>query len=494
MERISPNMPRSRPNVLFFMSDQQRLDTVSAYGRNPICRTPHIDSLATRGVRFDSAFTPTAICSPARACFYTGLLPHKNGVVNNGGVIRERVRGLNQYLDDAGYRSGYAGKWHVDEQRGPSDFGFVGKDFLGYAFPGSKLLPGLQFGAKPRGHNPYADYLEERGFDPLPTVSKRYVGTNPSNQDQEMFALHDGPVESCIEYFVAEETIRVMDELADDDQPFFIWANFWGPHSPSLVPEPYFSMYNPDDIPEHPSYRETFANKPYRQQLIEKLWGLGDYDWKGFQEIGARYFGHCTLIDDMVGRVLDHLAELGLADDTIIIYTADHGDCMGAHRLIEKGEFMYDEIYRIPLVVAHPDCEHPGAVCDEFVYLQELMPTILEAAGLEPPAELDGQSILPATLGRDYRNDREEIYALFDRHFTVVNQRMVRTRTHQFTFNSADQGELYDLEKDPHQLDNVYGHPAYEDVRLDLIERMGRHMEELDDPLRGWFNRIKGAY
>ncbi|MBT4501123.1 MAG: sulfatase-like hydrolase/transferase [Gemmatimonadetes bacterium] len=487
-------MPRSRPNVLLFMSDQQRLDTVSAYGRNPICRTPHIDSLATRGVRFDSAFTPTAICSPARACFYTGLLPHKNGVVNNGGVIRERVRGLNQYLDDAGYRSGYAGKWHVDEQRGPSDFGFVGKDFLGYAFPGSKLLPGLQFGAKPRGHNPYADYLEERGFDPLPTVSKRYVGTNPSNQDQEMFALHDGPVESCIEYFVAEETIRVMDELADDDQPFFIWANFWGPHSPSLVPEPYFSMYNPDDIPEHPSYRETFANKPYRQQLIEKLWGLGDYDWKGFQEIGARYFGHCTLIDDMVGRVLDHLAELGLADDTIIIYTADHGDCMGAHRLIEKGEFMYDEIYRIPLVVAHPDCEHPGAVCDEFVYLQELMPTILEAAGLEPPAELDGQSILPATLGRDYRNDREEIYALFDRHFTVVNQRMVRTRTHQFTFNSADQGELYDLEKDPHQLDNVYGHPAYEDVRLDLIERMGRHMEELDDPLRGWFNRIKGAY
>ena len=487
-------MPRSRPNVLLFMSDQQRLDTVSAYGRNPICRTPHIDSLATRGVRFDSAFTPTAICSPARACFYTGLLPHKNGVVNNGGVIREGVRGLNQYLDDAGYRSGYAGKWHVDEQRGPSDFGFVGKDFLGYAFPGSKLLPGLQFGAKPRGHNPYADYLEERGFDPLPTVSKRYVGTNPSNQDQEMFALHDGPVESCIEYFVAEETIRVMDELADDDQPFFIWANFWGPHSPSLVPEPYFSMYNPDDIPEHPSYRETFANKPYRQQLIEKLWGLGDYDWKGFQEIGARYFGHCTLIDDMVGRVLDHLAELGLADDTIIIYTADHGDCMGAHRLIEKGEFMYDEIYRIPLVVAHPDCEHPGAVCDEFVYLQELMPTILEAAGLEPPAELDGQSILPATLGRDYRNDREEIYALFDRHFTVVNQRMVRTRTHQFTFNSADQGELYDLEKDPHQLDNVYGHPAYEDVRLDLIERMGRHMEELDDPLRGWFNRIKGAY
>jgi len=99
-------------------------------------------------------------------------------------------------------------------------------------------------------------------------MSERFVGTNPSNQAQEMFALHNGPVESCIEYYVAEESIRVIDQISTDKEPFFLWANFWGPHSPSLVPEPYFSMYDPSEIEEHPSYRETFENKPYRQQLI----------------------------------------------------------------------------------------------------------------------------------------------------------------------------------------------------------------------------------
>jgi len=482
-----------RPNIVVLMSDQQRLDTVSCYGLNEVCRTPHIDALAARGVRFDAAFTPTAICSPARASFYTGLYPHNHGVTANGLCLREGVRGLNHYLAAVGYRCGYAGKWHVDEQTGPTGYGFAGQDFMGYAFPGAGLLPGLQFGAKPRGHNPYADYLKERGFDP-PPVSHRFVGTNPSNQAQEMFALHEGPVESCIEYFVAEEAIRVLDEVATAEQPFFLWANFWGPHSPSLVPEPYFSMYDPKAIPEHPGYAETFAKKPYRQQLIERLWGLGDYGWAGFQEIAARYFGHCTLLDDMVGRVVAHLARLGVLDNTIIVYTADHGDCLGAHKLIEKGEFMYDEIYRIPLVVAHPACQAPATACDEFVYLHEIMLSALDAAGLEVPADLDGQSFLPAMEGRPFANGREEVYCVFDRHFTVANQRMVRTRTHQFTFNSGDPGELYDLQRDPYQLDNAYGDPAYEAVRQDLMGRMDRYMAELGDPLRGWFGRIKGAY
>ena len=483
-----------RPNVVVLMSDQQRLDTVSCYGLNDICKTPHIDALAARGVRFDAAFTPTAICSPARASFYTGLYPHKHGVTANGLCLNEGVRGVNHYLAEAGYRCGYAGKWHVDEETGPSSYGFIGQDFMGYAFPGSDLLPGLQFGAKPRGHNPYADYLKERGFDPPPAVSHRYVGTNPSNQAQEMFALHEGPAESCIEYFVAEEANRVLDQLASGDEPFFLWANFWGPHSPSLVPEPYFSLYDPRDIPEHPGYAETFAGKPYRQQLIEKLWGLGDYGWEGFQEIGARYFGHCTLLDAMVGRVVAHLEKLGVLDNTIIVYTADHGDCMGAHRLIEKGEFMYDEIYRIPLLIAHPECQAPGTACNEFVYLQEIMLSALDAAGLAVPDALDGESFLPAIEGKPYHNGREEVYCVFDRHFTVAKQRMVRTRTHQFTFNSGDPGELYDLAEDPYQLDNRYGDPAYEDVRQDLIGRMDSYMSELNDPLRSWFARIKGAY
>lgn len=487
-------MPNSQPNIVVLMSDQQRIDTVSAYGMNDICKTPNIDKLAQRGVLFDHAFTPTAICSPARASFYTGLYPHHHGVTGNGLSIKDGIKGLNKYLEEAGYACGYAGKWHADQTRGPSDYGFEGKDFMGYAFPGSKVLPGLQFGAAPLNKpNHYEEYLKEKGFD-IPTVSHRFVGTNPGCNTQEMFALHEGPVESCIEYFVADEAIRVMESLNTQDKPFFLWANFWGPHSPSLVPEPYYSMYNPKDIPEHPSYCETFENKPRVQSIIERMWGLGDYGWEGFREICARYYGHCTLLDDQVGRVVSALERMGQLENTIIIYTADHGDCLGAHKLIEKGEFMYDEIYRIPFVVAHPSCQNPGTTNNDFVYLHECMPSFIEAAGLDVPTNLDGQSFYKAMQGDQTPNNREEVYCVFDRHFTVANQRMVRTRTHQFTFNPSDIGELYDLEKDPYQLKNCYGDPAYADVQKDLMARMGRYMEDLGDTQRSWFRRMSPVY
>ena len=475
------------------LSDQQRMDTVGTYG-STICRTPNIDSIAAGGVRFDNAFTPSAICSPARASLFTGVYPHKHGVMRNYDCLNGDVRGLTDYLIPAGYTCGYAGKWHVDDEKGPTDFGFVGKDFIGYAFPGSRVLDGLQFDLPPKNTpNYYEEYVKERGFEGI-SVTNRFVGNNPTNQEQEMFALHDGPVESCIEYFVAEEAIRTIDEVSGGEEPFFMWANFWGPHSPSLVPEPYYSMYDPAEIPEHPSYCETFENKPYGHRLVEKLWGLGDYGWKGFQEITARYLGHCTLIDDMVGRIVAHLKARGVLEDTVLIYATDHGDCMGAHRLIEKGTFMYDEIYRIPLIVAHPSCESPGTANSDFVYLHELMNSILDMAGVESPAHLDGESLLPQMLGHDYSNGRTEVFCTFESHFFEANQRMIRTADHQFTFNAGDRGELYDLRADPYQLTNEYENPVYDKVRRDLIARMDAHMKRLRDPQHAWFSRIIGAY
>ena len=224
------------------------------------------------------------------------------------------------------------------------------------------------------------------------------------------------------------------------------------------------------------------------------MWGLGDLGWEGFQEISARYYGHCTLIDDQVGRILETLEKTGRADNTIVIYTSDHGDCMGAHKLIEKGEFMYDEIYRIPLVVSHPDCKSPGSVNNDFVYLHEVASSIIEAAGLEVPDHLDGNSFEAAMRADSEPSERDDVYCIFNSHFTTPNQRMVRTRTHQFTFNPNDIGELYDLVKDPYQLDNRFGDPAYADVQADLMARMDRHMEELGDPILSWFRRISPVY
>lgn len=481
---------KKRKNILYILSDQQRWDTVSAYGKNDICKTPNIDQLAADGMKFTNAFTSSAICSPSRASLMTGLYPHKHGVIDNNCDIHDGIPLLGQCMQDAGYYCGYAGKWHVSGKRTPKDCGFEdGKPFMGYGFPGSRVFPSLKFDAPPRNTpNYYEEYLKENGYWPV-DISGAFMGNNPALQIQEMYARHDGPVESTIEYFVAQETCRLLDKAGEDERPFFLWANFWGPHSPSIVPEPYYSMYDPKQIKEHPSYKETFEDKPYGYYLTEKMWGLGDYGWDGFAEIAARYYGHCTMIDDMVGMIVQKLKDIGEFENTIIVYSADHGDCLGAHKLIEKGAFSFDEIYRIPMIV-HGAGNQDN---DSFVYLQELMPTALEIAGVKPKAPVDGESLLPLMNGK-ISNGREEIYGEFHSHFYTCRQRMVRNRRYQFTFNESERGELYDFEKDPYQLKNVCYDAEYAQVKQEMMDLMGDYMEKLKDPARVWFQRIRQFY
>ena len=479
-----------KKNILLILSDQQRYDTISAYGLNSICSTPCIDRLAEEGMKFNNAFTSSAICAPARASVMTGLFPHKHGVIDNHTDIKAGIPLLGHMMQEGGYNCGFAGKWHVSPIKTPEDCGFEGKPFMGYGFPGSGVFKSLAFNNPPENTpNYYESYLREQGFA-IPDISQGFQGNNPNLQIQEMYAKHEGPVESTIEYFVAHETNRLLEQYKEDDKPFFIWANFWGPHSPSIVPEPYFSMYDPKTIEEHPSYKETFENKPYGHYLTEKMWGLGDYGWEGFAEIIARYYGHCTMIDDMVGLMVKKLKALGLYEDTIIIYSADHGDCLGAHKLIEKGAFTYDEIYRIPMIVKGLGQEDN----ESFVYLQELMPTFLEIGGVPLKQPVDGKSLVPLMQGDAVSNGRTEIYGEYHSHFYTTRQRMVRDNDDQFTFNESERGELYDFKKDPYQLHNVCEDPAYATIKQTYMDKMSAYMRETNDPAGTWFHRIKDYY
>lgn len=481
---------KKRKNVILILSDQQRYDTISAYGLNDVCKTPHIDALAQEGMKFTNAFTSSAICAPARASVMTGLYPHNHGVIDNHTDIKAGIPLLGDCMKDAGYFCGYAGKWHVSPKKTPTECGFYGKAFMGYGFPGSGVFESLKFNAPPANSpNYYEEYLKENGFD-IPDVSHGFLGNNPELQIQEMYAKHKGPLESTIEYFVAHETNRLIEKACEGEEPFFIWANFWGPHSPSIVPEPYYSMYNPKDIKEHPSYKETFEDKPYGHYLTEKMWGLGDYGWGGFADICAKYYGHCTMIDDMVGMIVDKLKAVGAYEDTIIIYTADHGDCLGAHKLIEKGAFTYDEIYRIPMIVKGSGNKDN----DSFVYLQELMPTILEIADTSPSKPVDGESLLGLMKGTHKTNGRTEIYGEYHNHFYTTRQRMVRDNKYQFTFNENERGELYDFTKDPYQLHNVCYNPEYQEIKEAYIKKMSYYMKKTKDPASTWFHRIKDFY
>ncbi len=478
-----------KKNIIYILADQQRYDTVSAYNKNDICKTPNIDKLASEGMKFTNAFTPSAICAPARASLMTGLYPHNHGVIDNHTDIKEGTPLLPNLLAENGYYCTYAGKWHVSPNSTPEDCGFkYSKAFMGYGFPGSGVFSNLKFNEPPTNKpNYYEEYLKDNNYNA--DISNSFMGNNPNLQIQEMYAKHEGPLESTIEYFVADEACSAIEAAVKEDKPFFLWANFWGPHSPSIVPEPYYSMYNPKDIKEHPSYCETFENKPYGHYLTEKMWGLGDFGWDGFAQTIARYYGHCTMIDDMVGLIVKKLKELGLYEDTVIVYTADHGDCLGAHKLIEKGAFTYEEIYKIPMVVKGLGTKE----CDDFVYLHDLMPTALEIAGAPLPNYRDSKSILSEMQGLPY-TPRDDIFCEFHSHFYSTRQRMVRNKNYQFTFNESEKGELYDLAKDPYQLKNVCYDEKYAEIKRQLIGKMSCYMKELNDPAATWFNRIKDFY
>ncbi len=490
----------SRPNILLILTDQHRYDTLGCYGAE-ICQTPHLDGLAARGVRFDRAYTATVPCSPSRAALFTGVYPHKNHVRVNNQEVNPHIPNLATELSAAGYNLGYAGKWHVDEPKVATDHGFEGKDFPGYGYPIYKgMLEGFRFGP-PRDSEGatahYETYLKSHDL-PLPKILDAHYGDNPGKQGQEMYALHSGGIESSFEAMVAEDTIDLLRSMQqrrqESGEPFFIWANFWGPHTPCLIPDPYYSMYDPASIPVEPSFEETWARKPFVQQLVERYWGLSNGGWLRWREIVARYWGYVTMIDDLIGMILAELEALGCADTTLVVFSTDHGDNMGAHRLIEKGPFTYEQCYRLPMIVADPGCVAPGSVCEEFVYLQDLYPTFLELAGRPSPTEPDTLSILDQIQGKGGSTGRESVYAQFFAQLFHYEQRMIRTRTHKFVYNHSDIGELYDLVNDPWEMHNLFGLPELKELQDDLMQALREHMVRLGDPALRDFDAVRHVY
>ncbi len=487
-------------NVLLILTDQHRWDMLGCYG-NGIVKTPNIDRLAKAGMRFNRAFTPSSICTPARASLFTGRFPSSHGIAGNqehaakvGGShdLPEDMPKLTDYLD--GYDKFYFGKWHIEESKLPSDYGFKGQDFSGYGFPGSGVYDNFAFAEGPENGNAYAEWLKQKGFE-IPTVSENFCGNNPNLRIQELRGKLNAPPEASIPYYIADDAISHLQNSRTPGNPFFLWMNFWGPHTPCVIPEPYYSMYDPETIPMDPAFEDDLCGKPYHYRDIAKMWGVYDLEWKEWQKIIARYYGYITLIDDNIGRMLDYLEENSLMSNTLIVMSSDHGDAMGGHRLIEKGEFMFDSTYRIPMIAKYPGCVNPGGECDEFVYLHDLMPTFANLVSGEcPDTAGESQDILPLLKGEPVSSGREHVYAEFSGHFAAFPQRMVRTRTHKLVFNASSMGELYDLESDPHEVCNRIGDIAYAKVKRDLMDRLEAEMTKRNDSLLTWFKRIRDCY
>ncbi|WP_408957010.1 sulfatase-like hydrolase/transferase [Natrinema sp. 74] len=484
-----------RPNVLLVLTDQERYDASAPDG--PPVETTALDRLSSEGVRFEHAFTPISICSSARASLLTGLFPHNHGMLNNchePDAIRRNVPAelptFSEELDAAGYDLTYTGKWHAGRDQTPGDFGF---SYLG----GSDTHhDGID--------EAFVEYRADRGVpvDEVDLSEEIYTGDEPRDGDEGTFVAAKTPVdvEETRAYFLAELTIDAIEAHADGVRsgPFFHRTDFYGPHHPYVVPEPYASMYDSAEIEPPESYAETYDGKPRVHENYLFYRGVADFDWDLLAEAIAKYWGFITMIDHQLERIIDALEEHGLAEDTVVVHASDHGDFAGSHRQFNKGPLMYDDTYRIPLQVRWPGVVDPGTTSEAPVHLHDLASTFLELADVPVPDGFDARSLVPILEnGGDPPADldwRDSTFAQYHGdEFGLYSQRMVRTDRYKYVYNGPDIDELYDLEADPAELQNLIDHPEYADVRREMRDRLTDWMEETDDPNRVWVTDVLEA-
>jgi arylsulfatase A-like enzyme len=462
-----------RPNILMIVSDQERADVLGCYG-GP-CRTPAIDALAADGVRFETCLAPTAICSPTRASFLTGLYPHGHGILNNthepDALRVELAPGVvtwPELLRNAGYRLGYVGKWHVGRGR-PEDFGFhdvVAADDVVAGANDEAIVE-----SEPELLEPvYARYPHGRlliaGIDPRP------LEATETRRD-------------------ADAAIDLLRRYANVDAPFAIRLDFEGPHHPYMPPRAYAAMYDPETIPPWPNFDEDASTKPAAQQRLIEQRGVAGWTWADWRPVVARYFGFVSYIDFEIGRVLGALEEAGLAERTVVIHTADHGDMTGSHGgQFNKGPLMYDEVCRVPLIVRDPRGGRSGVV-HAPVGSPALMPTILDLADVPVPAGLHVASLGPALSDPTAAPRTGAAFAEYHgEEWGLYSMRMIRTESAKYVYSPHGSDELYDLEADPHELVNRDADPALADLRTSLRGRLREWMIATGDPLALWAQRV----
>lgn len=462
---------KSAPNIIMIVTDQERYDILGCNG-SKVCQTPNLDGLAERGVRFEHAFTPTALCSPARASLLTGLFPHSHGVLNNVHDDPAIATELDtshptwaKTLRETGYRLGYVGKWHVGRSFGPDRHHF---------------------------HDDLADKYDVALAESDRLLNDVHEATF-AEATMQIAGVDPRPVEETDTHLDTDRAIELLSSYTDLDSPFLLRVDYEGPHHPYMPPEPFASLYDPADIAPWENFIDDDPRKPAAQARLLRQRGVEGMTWQEWQPIIALYYGFMTFIDSEIGRLFTALDDLGLADNTIVIHTSDHGDMTGSHGgQFNKGPIMYDELYRVPLIVAEPGTAVAGATCSEMVSTADLMPTIIELADAELPSPVHGQSLVPLLAdtspvgaGRnsvlcEYHGDEWGLYS----------QRMVRTREAKLVYSPHGSDELYDLVADPHELTNLIDDEAASPLQNELEGLLLDWMQRTDDPLYHWASRL----
>jgi arylsulfatase A-like enzyme len=495
----------NRPNVLIFCVDEMRADHLHCAG-NPIVQTPNLDRLAARGTVFTRSYCNNPICMPARATMFTGLLPRDHGLRVNGQALRRDLPTLPQTLADAGYRTHAAGKLHLTpwvpkiDPPHPQQFpeclqywndrvlrefptpyyGFQSVDFVG--------------GHTAYVYGPYVDWLQRNGGDREQLTSSRAV-TPPSGAPScYQMSL---PEELHYNRYIADSTIRLIEQSAREPaRPFFAWCSFPDPHLPVAPPRPYCDLYAPralplparragelDDLP--PIYRRVLAGEVQPNGTDNR--GVTDDHWR---ELIALTYGMITHLDAEIGRVMAALERTGQAENTIIVFTSDHGDMMGDHGLLWKAFYTFQGCIRLPFIVAAPG-QPGGRTSSALVSQVDLLPSLLDLCGVPLPGSEWSEkqtpfmrgAVRPLDLypGRSWRGllsggcdaIRDSVVIENDDPTCGFQVRtLVTDRYRLAVYPGTPAGELFDLQDDPAELHNLWYRAPQQALRAELTAQL----------------------
>lgn len=457
-----------RPNILFIMSDDHAAHSISAYGSR-INETPHLDRIANEGMRLDNCFCTNSICAPSRATILTGKYNHLNGVRTLYENFDARQNHVAKILQENGYQTAMIGKWHLGHGGNSDPTGF---DYWNI-FPGQGEY-----------HDPI---MYEMGEE------KKYKG----------YATD----------IVTDLTIDWLDNI-DREKPFFVMCHHKAPHRPWDPDEKYMHLYEDVDIPEPETFHDDYSTRVYaaheaemridthltkRDVKMDPPEGLSPSELKSwyYQRYIKDYLRCIASVDDNVGRLLDYLDEKGLTEDTIVIYTSDQGFFLGDHGWYDK-RFMYEESLRMPFLIRYPRSIKPGTSTDAFALNVDFAQTFLDYAGIEAPEDMQGRSLRPILEGEVPEDWQTSMYYRYWEHMSEHNVAAhygIRTHRYKLIYYYGEglgvpgardikrepAWELFDLEKDPFELNNVYSDPAYQDVVEELKKELYRLKEKVKD-------------
>ena len=444
------------PNILFIMYDQQRYDCVSMSGMYPV-KTPNLERIASKGVFFERAYTPIPVCTPARQALFTGKRPEAYGGLWNPHIVFPiKNTPSDGYLwtkaiKDAGYNTAYVGLWEADSEKSPFDYGFdtfTGRSHINGVI--AEMYPGVKY-------------------------TNGYFGeSNPV------------PLEDSYTHLTAKFACERIESLSKRDKPWYIHIDSPEPHLPCRPSAPFDTMYDPDAIPMWGSFGETFENKPYiqKQQLIN--WELENRGWDDWKHTAAYYYGIVSQYDDAVGRILDALEKASETENTIIIYTTDHGDLCGGHRLIDKHCNMYEDICRVPFAVRWDGHIKPARYGGYVHNCLDIPPTLLSLIGLPVPDDFQGTDISEYLIcgGNDGREYAVSTYN--GQQFGLYCSRMICGGGYKYVWNLTDTDELYDLVTDPNELLNIIYDESKKETLADLRKKLYDELKKCEDPILRW--------